>query len=160
MSRTVKERAMRTWAIVRGGLGATLALSAFLAQTAPIVGEGAGGRFDPSADIERRQAGYLVQRPGIWLALIKGKSMAPLIPEGSYVLVVPVNWDDIAAGDIVVWNQSRCPNFASDMTPLVVHEVWGKGSGVLMTKGYANTEPDWCLVHPDMIVGRVLAVMR
>ena len=75
-------------------------------------------------------------------------SMVPAIPQGSMVLVRPLDWSEIAEGDVIAFESN-----GSVVTHRVtkIHVVEGE----FITKGDANEDADITPVPFDRLIGRV-----
>ena len=75
-------------------------------------------------------------------------SMYPAIPQGSMVLVRPVDWSEIAVGDVIAFDSNGS---------VVTHRVKRIRvvEGEFVTKGDANEDADINPVPFDMVIGRV-----
>jgi signal peptidase len=99
---------------------------------------------------------FVLPRTGTGRALsVLTGSMAPVIPEGSLILIRPVDPQTISAGDVVTFR----PRSNSDA--LVTHRVVGVVPGTtptlsFRTKGDANSGEDPNLVSADAIAGKVV----
>ncbi|GBC69491.1 Signal peptidase I W [archaeon HR01] len=90
------------------------------------------------------------------LLVVKSGSMRPVIEVGDIILVTPVAVDDIRAsptnGDVIVFYR---PGEKGAGNAIIVHRAVGKVAGGFITKGDANSAPDyWSPVPPDHILGR------
>ena len=79
---------------------------------------------------------------------VTSESMAPVLPMGSIVLVRPVEWEDISAGDIVAFDSN-----GAVVTHRVVRRTEYNMS--LITKGDANEEEDINSAPYTSVIGRV-----
>lgn len=75
-------------------------------------------------------------------------SMAPAIPQGSMVLVKPMDWSEIQAGDVIAFEREGT---------VVAHRVKAKQTEErsFITKGDANEQEDFLPVRFEELIGRV-----
>jgi signal peptidase I len=90
------------------------------------------------------------------LLVVKSGSMRPLIEVGDIIIVTPVSPSDIRAspgdGDVIVFYR---PGEKGSSNSIIVHRAVAKVGGGFVTKGDANSQPDfWSPVPPDHILGR------
>ena len=90
------------------------------------------------------------------LLVVKSGSMEPVINVGDIIIVLPVNYEDIYAsptdGDVIVFYR---PGEKGNPNAIIVHRAIKKLENGIITKGDANTAPDyWGPVPRDHIIGR------
>ena len=90
------------------------------------------------------------------LLVVKSGSMRPVIEVGDIIIVTPVSPDDIRAstrnGDVIVFYR---PGEKGSSNSIIVHRAIDEVNGGFITKGDANSQPDyWSPVPPDHILGR------
>lgn len=84
-------------------------------------------------------------------------SMRPAFDEGWWLLVKPINFEDIKVGDVIIYT-SKLPG----MPELIVHRVWSRSSNgqILILKGDHNPDVDGEWVTPGMVVGVVVGQIK
>jgi signal peptidase I len=106
------------------------------------------GNYHREALQQLKQTGWDGQ--GLLRIKVTSESMAPLLRPGDYVLVKPVQPDDLARGDLVVVQRGG---------ELVTHRLVGMGTGEWLTKGdrlYVFDPP----LQKEAILGTVADVIR
>lgn len=81
----------------------------------------------------------------------KGRSMRGVFRTGDRLLVNPCSFDQVAAGDIIVFNQGKQD---------IVHRVTEKREHELVTAGDSNPGADPESVSPEQIIGKVVRIDR
>jgi signal peptidase I len=82
---------------------------------------------------------------------VRGGSMSPGIPLGSFVVVQRVSADSVNAGDVITF---KAPN-----NTVVTHRVLGRTADAqptFITQGDANPSPDPDMVSSAAVIGRVV----
>jgi len=90
------------------------------------------------------------------LLVVKSGSMRPVIEVGDIIIVLPVNPADIKAdpvnGDVIVFYR---PGEKGSSNSIIVHRAIARVAGGFVTKGDANSAPDyWSPVPEDHVIGR------
>lgn len=80
---------------------------------------------------------------------VTGGSMFPALKEGDLILIRKVDVSTINVGDVVTVKPGNT---------LYTHRVVEKLEGGFILKGDANEDPDWNLIEPSQIVGKVVFV--
>jgi hypothetical protein len=83
-----------------------------------------------------------------------GGSMAGTFRPGDCLVVKPATWEQIHAGDVVVFRS------VGEEKNEIVHRVLSVRSGGMLTRGDANPKPDPDLVSRDALVGVVTSYER
>ena len=93
----------------------------------------------------------IIRVTGCALLSIESSSMSPAFPVNSVVLAVPVDFDDLAVGDVVTY-------VLDESGTLVTHRVVAidEQARTLTTKGDANASADATAVSADNVVGKVV----
>lgn len=85
-----------------------------------------------------------------------GGSMAGTFRPGDCLMVKPAAWEQVRAGDVVVFHSRT----ASEEKNEIVHRVLSVRPGGLLTRGDANPQPDPDLITPLELVGVVSGYER
>ncbi len=89
----------------------------------------------------------------VFLAVVEGRSMEPLLQTGDIVIVHKVKINDLSLNDIIVYEKND--------GSLVIHRVIGIRNKsdyiIIVTKGDNNVFPD-PPIRADQVIGRVLKV--
>lgn len=90
------------------------------------------------------------------LLVVKSGSMRPVIEVGDIILVFPVSYSEVRAGlvdgDVIVFFR---PGEKGRSNAIVVHRAIAEVEGGFITKGDANSQPDyWSPVPFDHVLGR------
>jgi len=89
----------------------------------------------------------------VFLAVVEGQSMEPLLQTGDIVIVYKVDEGDLRLGDIVVYKKSD--------GSLIIHriiDIYETSSAiVIITKGDNNAFPD-PPITADQVIGKVLSI--
>lgn len=88
---------------------------------------------------------------------IKGNSMAPLIKISDVVVVKPIKFDEIKAGDIVVYSRRKHHEFT--LHRLIKMSRDKDGRKCLSTKGDKNRHGDFP-VYPEEVCGKATTIER
>jgi len=85
-----------------------------------------------------------------------GSSMAGTFRPGDCLVVQPAAWEQISAGDVVIFHGRA----AGERKDEIVHRVLSVRPGGLLTRGDANPQPDPDLITPLELVGVVSGYER
>ena len=84
--------------------------------------------------------------------VVHGNSMSPGIHDGQVLSIVPIAFDSIQKGDIILYK--KCPDHLT--LHRVVSFVSLQGQKVIQTRGDNNLESDDYYVFPEDILGKVV----
>jgi hypothetical protein len=84
-----------------------------------------------------------------------GKSMEPLYPEGTVLVLQRLNWDNLRAGMTAVYNKDP-----DNPYHMVAHLLLKKDLGEWRTQGFNNAKPDETWVTEKNYIGTVVAAFR
>jgi len=92
------------------------------------------------------------------LAIIRSRSMEPVMPVGALCLMFPIAPEDVKVGDIIVFQPPRHPTILNPGVTVShrVVEVQGDGELYFITKGDASEDPDIFPIPAANVQGKVV----
>ncbi|HRJ45996.1 MAG: hypothetical protein RLZZ129_1652 [Verrucomicrobiota bacterium] len=135
------------WGLLTSIAAAQLAPSDYIGGH--YVAKSPAAEFKPGSEARRLAAKLATHLPGAFVVQGKGRSMQPLYPHGTLLVVQPVPYEKLARGMTVVF---RTPDNQS-----LAHVLVARTADGWRTSGLNNRRADFIPVQADDIRGVVVA---